>query len=423
MAKTPGAVVEFLKECKDKLAPVATKAKNDMISFRRNDNASTETAYQWDWNFYRAKMLQAQFNHTADLPNPWLPAEHTFTEVLNMYSELFGFQFRKIEGQEADRLSPNGNGSDLVWHPDVEVYPVWNEDDGLAGFLYLDLYERDGKPPKSNMFPLELGFILSNNTRHYPTVFISLNFAPSSLVDGVPVFIGSGDLRYFFHELGHAMHQLSCEVRWSAQCGPNGVPNDFVEMPSQMMEVGLPSLRGSSRTYELQLTTNIFTSSLITFLNQSCCVKSVNIGPTSHPKPTRPGIKCTPTRINSRKQCPTTLLICTFASKISWIHQLENWQISYDMELHTPATHDAALALRLNGNVLPPLRRARRALLGRVAQPARQLPLGKWAGDLRTHHYRAIPVPAVLIPVEFIERARLLYHALQAGSVEQGSRP
>lgn len=159
-----------------------------------------------------------------------------------MYSDIYSFDFRKIEGDDLTRLSPTGNAKDLVWHDDVQIYTVWEATNGtdqsdFVGYLYLDLYYREGKAPGAYMLPLEPGYIKPNGDRHYPTATLATNFRKAVNESETPSLLTSSDVPNLMHELGHCMHHISCRVRYGSQCGPNGAPLDFVEMPSQMMEV------------------------------------------------------------------------------------------------------------------------------------------------------------------------------------------
>lgn len=163
-------------------------------------------------------------------------------ELLKMYSDIYGFDFRKVEGEALTRLSPTGNAADLFWHDDVQMYTVWEASESentsdFVGYLYLDLYNRDGKSPGAYMFGLEPGYIKPNGDRHYPTAGLGTNFKKAVNASQTPSLLKSNEMTTIMHELGHCMHHLSCRVRYGSQCGPSGTPTDFFEMPSQMMEV------------------------------------------------------------------------------------------------------------------------------------------------------------------------------------------
>jgi len=71
-------------------------------------------------------------------------------------------KFVEIVGADRDAISPTGNGTDIVWHPDVILYSVWDDEgegSGFVGYLYLDLHPRDGKYGHAANFGLHPGYI------------------------------------------------------------------------------------------------------------------------------------------------------------------------------------------------------------------------------------------------------------------------
>lgn len=70
------------------------------------------------------------------------------TGVMGIFQHLFGLVFEEIVGEQGCELSPTGQGDDLIWQEDVQIFAVWNdhqEGGDFLGYLYLDLYPRAGK--------------------------------------------------------------------------------------------------------------------------------------------------------------------------------------------------------------------------------------------------------------------------------------
>ena len=64
-----------------------------------------------------------------------------------------------------------------------------------------------------------------------PVVTIVCNF--SQPAPGQPALLSADEANTLFHEFGHGLHGLFRDVHYS---GVSGVPRDFVELPSQVME-------------------------------------------------------------------------------------------------------------------------------------------------------------------------------------------
>lgn len=88
------------------------------------------------------------------LISEWFEVNTTVSRVLDIYSVLFGLRFDRIDGEDADQLSSTGKGSDLLLHPDQQLYAVWDSapssssDDSMTGYVdfkgyvCLDLFVR-----------------------------------------------------------------------------------------------------------------------------------------------------------------------------------------------------------------------------------------------------------------------------------------
>ncbi|CAK3990870.1 thimet oligopeptidase [Lecanosticta acicola] len=191
--------------------------------------------WRWDVGYY-ARLYGEQVDKVIDDDiKEYFPVDSTIQRILDMYSRIYGFEFHPIKGTDLDDLSPTGNGTDLVWHPDVQVFSVWNTQGGdFAGYLYLDLFYREGKGGGAYQIPIRPGFLYENGTRAYPSAALAANSRKST--GDIPSLLLHSEVQTILHELGHCMHYLSSKVRFSRLHGPPGCPPDFFEAPSQMME-------------------------------------------------------------------------------------------------------------------------------------------------------------------------------------------
>ncbi|WYZ34033.1 hypothetical protein EsH8_I_000309 [Colletotrichum jinshuiense] len=259
MAETPRRVDAFLASLQSKVRTGGEKEVEVLLQLKKRDVESRGEVFDgryfvWDVPFYNNLLMQEGYSVDHDKISEYFPLQTTVDGMLGIFEHLFGLVFREILGKDRDELSPTGNGDDIVWHEDVQVFAAWDsesEGGGFLGYLYLDLYQRDGKYSNPSNFSLVPGFISKDNTRTYPSTALICNF-PSPSSPGTPTLLRHDDVVMLFHELGHGIHDLVSRTQFARFHGPMGTVVDFGEAPSQMLEnwCWTPSqLRGLSRHY------------------------------------------------------------------------------------------------------------------------------------------------------------------------------
>ncbi|KAI5206465.1 metallopeptidase MepB [Aureobasidium subglaciale] len=241
MAKTPKAVMSFLDDLHLRLSAGAKADVEGLKELKRKDlegagEADDGKMYLWDWAFYNRVMLETQHSVNRQEIAEYFPLETTVTGVMEIYSQLFGLVFEKICAQDRAVLSSTGQGSDLVWQEDVQLFAVWNDDEeggSFLGYLYLDLFPRAGKYGGMCNMNLQCGFEQEDGSRHYPSTALICNFTKPTATK--PSLLTRDEVQLFFHELGHGIHDLVAETKYSVFHGTATV-DDFCEAPSQMLE-------------------------------------------------------------------------------------------------------------------------------------------------------------------------------------------
>ena len=165
MAKTPKTVDDFLGDLRTRLAPGGAKELEKLKSFKkqdlhdRNEDKSFDGHYYlWDHRFYDTLMLEKDFSLDQQKIAEYFPLSTTIRGMLHIFEELFGLKFIEITGDERSKIAPTGNGSDIVWNKDVEMFSVWDDEgegSGFVGYLYLDLFPREGKYGHAANFNLQ----------------------------------------------------------------------------------------------------------------------------------------------------------------------------------------------------------------------------------------------------------------------------
>lgn len=168
----------------------------------------------WDMGyiktFYKKKHLDLDERKISE----YFPIEKTIPALLGIYHEFFDIQF--------DEVPVTG-----LWHPDVRAIAM-SKDGKLRGYLLLDLHPR----PFKYTHACEIGIVKAQ--KDTPALAVVLANFPKS-TPSKPSLLKHADVVTFFHEFGHAVHELLSATDMIGFAGTS-VKRDFVEMPSQMLE-------------------------------------------------------------------------------------------------------------------------------------------------------------------------------------------
>ena len=163
MAKKPETVDSFLQDLRSRLIDSGQKEIDQLKQIKKADLESRGESFDgrfflWDQSFYNRMMMENQHSVNGQKIKEYFPLQTTIRGMLVLFQELFGLVFREITGVQRDELAESRNGSDLVWHEDVELFSVWDDDvqgGDFLGYLYLDLFSRDGKYGNASNFNLQ----------------------------------------------------------------------------------------------------------------------------------------------------------------------------------------------------------------------------------------------------------------------------
>lgn len=241
MAKSPDWVNKFLGDLRTRLTDGGKKELEVLLNLKKTDLESRGEPfdgrfYIWDHRFYDRLMQERDYALDQQLVSEYFPLQTTIEGMLKIFEELFGLVFVEVTGEDRDKLAITGKGNDIVWHDDVQIFSVWDDEgegSGFVGYLYLDLFSRDGKYGHAANFNLQPGFVDANGKRHYPATALVCNFTKPTAKK--PSLLKHHEVTTLFHELGHGIHDLVSRTTYSRFHGTN-TARDFVEAPSQMLE-------------------------------------------------------------------------------------------------------------------------------------------------------------------------------------------
>ena len=173
----------------------------------------------WDWSYYAEKVRADRYNFDESELRPFFEMNNVLENgVFFAANRLYGITF------EARPDLP-------VYHPDVQVWEVRDEDGSPLGLFLADYYARPSKRGGAwmNAYVSQSSLL---NTK--PIIANHLNVAKPP--DGEPTLLTFDEVETMFHEFGHTLHGLFSNVRYPYFAGTS-VPRDFVEYPSQVNEM------------------------------------------------------------------------------------------------------------------------------------------------------------------------------------------
>ncbi len=216
MAKNETNVYNLLNELWTPSLKKAKEELNDIQAEIKKDGKNFEAA-GWDWRYYFGKATKSKFDLDESQIRPYLKLENVREGAFYVAKKLYGISFTAI------RNIP-------LPHPDAEAFECKDKDGTHLGVLYMDYFPRDSKRSGAWCGTYR-SQTYENNKRVAPVVTIVCNF--SQPTSGQPALLSADEANTLFHEFGHALHNLFKDVHYY---GISGVPRDFVELPSQIME-------------------------------------------------------------------------------------------------------------------------------------------------------------------------------------------
>ena len=216
MAKTPEGARRLLETVWAAARPRALAERDALQAIVHQEGGNFRLA-PWDWRYYAEKLRKARHDlDEADL-KPYLALDNIIAAAFHTAERLFGLTFV-------------ARADVPVWRPEVRVWEVRNPG-GYVGLFFGDYFARPTKRSGAWMTTLRDREKLTGDVR--PLVINVMNFAKAA--DGEPTLLSFEDARTLFHEFGHALHALLSDVTYPMIAGTN-VPEDFVELPSQLYE-------------------------------------------------------------------------------------------------------------------------------------------------------------------------------------------
>lgn len=175
------------------------------------------------WDFGYTKNQYKKNNLAVDELKiaEYFPMENTIKGLLSVYEKFLGIHF--------DEVPVKG-----LWTNDARMLEVYDAEMQLIGYLILDLFPRKNKYSHACEIGIVKASYSGKSHKPNPGVAVVLANFPKPTKEK-PSLLERSFVRTFFHEFGHALHELLGRTKVASFAGTS-VKTDFVEMPSQMLE-------------------------------------------------------------------------------------------------------------------------------------------------------------------------------------------
>lgn len=217
MAKTPENVNSFLMGLWEPALKVAKQELKEMQNIIDQEGGNFELK-SWDWWYYAEKLRKAKYDLDESEITPYFQLENVRDGMFWVATKLYGVSFTPIDNIQ-------------LYNPEAEVFEVKEADGSHIGLLYLDYHPRDSK--RSGAWQTSFrNAITKDGKKVAPLVSLVCNFTKPTA--DTPSLLTFDEVSTLFHEFGHGLHALFATGEYKRTAGV--VPQDYVELPSQIME-------------------------------------------------------------------------------------------------------------------------------------------------------------------------------------------
>ncbi len=215
MAKVPENVFALLDKIWAAAIPASIRDREEMqkIIVAEGGKFKLESS---DWWYYAEKLRKAKYDMDENELRPYFKMENVRDGAFDVANKLYGITFTEISNIPKP-------------HPEAMTYEVKEADGSHIGVLYMDLYPRSSKQ-QGAWCGAYRDHWFKDGKEITPVVTMVGNFTRPA--GDKPALLSLDDVQTLYHEFGHSLEGLFTENK----LGTTFVAQDFVELPSQIME-------------------------------------------------------------------------------------------------------------------------------------------------------------------------------------------
>lgn len=215
MAKTGQAAAQFVEELRKKTQSAFDQEQRDLLAFRREiEGPDAPKLEPWDVSYYAEKLRKQLYDFDEEQLRPYFSAAKVLKGAFDLAEELYDVRIESVDLP--------------IWNSNAEAHQLLDSEGRKLGIFYTDLYPRESKRDGAWMH----GLVAAKPPAPHIALFCANAQPPSA---DAPSLMSFRDVETIFHEFGHLLHHCLSEVSIrSLSC--TRVAQDFVELPSQIME-------------------------------------------------------------------------------------------------------------------------------------------------------------------------------------------
>ncbi len=216
MAKEPKRVMNLLNRLWDAALPVAKEEREQMQAIIDKEGKDFDLK-SWDWWYYAEKLRKQKYNLRDSELRPYFKLDYVREGAFDVANKLYGITFEEVK----DIPKP---------HPDARAWEVKESDGSHVGLLYMDFHPRASKNGGAWCGSYRRHYQSPEGKEVHPIKTVVCNFTTPT--QNKPALLSLDEVETLFHEFGHALDGLFAENTYPRTF----VAQDFVELPSQIME-------------------------------------------------------------------------------------------------------------------------------------------------------------------------------------------
>ncbi|KAI9467905.1 hypothetical protein BX667DRAFT_474357 [Coemansia mojavensis] len=222
MVKSADEIIDMYEELRRRLSKHIDAEMDRLTAVKKADMLAEGREYtgffEWDYYYYSYVTSEKKRDMFEIEGNQYFPIIEIGCKLIDIFEGMLGLYI--IPAQE-----PN------VWHPDVEMFEVWEADESeFIGHLYLDLYTRESKRETFTTFSLRRGCQRPDGSREFPAVIVNAVFPKPT--EDKPTRLSFDNLEMLMVLFGQAFATLCESVKWRDLLEPEF---EFHIVPGEIM--------------------------------------------------------------------------------------------------------------------------------------------------------------------------------------------